>query len=64
MIHILAIITAITDEDERSLVEDLYIKHGKLSIKLKIKKYFAFFKKCGIKIIYIIRILKNMIYRF
>ena len=30
MIYILAIITAITDEDERSFVEDLYIKHGKI----------------------------------
>ncbi|WP_398439307.1 RNA polymerase sigma factor [Sedimentibacter sp.] len=28
-IHILAIITAIQNEEERSFVEDLYIKHGK-----------------------------------
>ena len=33
MIYILAIITAITDEDERSFVEDLYIKHGKIMWK-------------------------------
>lgn len=29
VIHFLAIITAITDEKERSFIEDLYIKHGK-----------------------------------